>query len=186
MTDDKRTQLEKTLDLPSVVDIENIKNALAEQAEKIENTQDMYDSAAQELDEATINAVAVVNEREHRIKEIVDLKEYDKDNDEIFNETMKAFKDTISVAMDVPAAAAGKIYEAAANFAKIALEAKNSKIKAKLDAIDLSIKKQRVELANKAKTAIQDESEINETAGVVMDRNELIKDIVSQINKNNK
>jgi hypothetical protein len=176
-------KLEDLLELPANEEIENIRKALAEQNDKIEKQAEAADQLSTELTPIAEHALAVVQEREDRVNQIIDLKKFDDDTETLYNESMQAFRDLLSVAADVPAPSMGKIYEAATNFAKIALDAKNSKIKARLDAIDLALKKKRIDLVEGKNN--QENNPIDATSSF-MDRNQLLKSIREELKIENK
>lgn len=176
------TTLEQSFGLPSLNDIEKIKQALHDQNTKIEQQGKELDTYGTELDESVQSAVSIINEREQRVLDIIDLKEYDSDVDVVYKESMEAFRDIMILCNDAPAPSAGKMYEAAANFAKIALDSKNSKMKMRLDAIDMAFKKQKME--NVDKKVNSDVDGIKPVGAVVMDRNELLKSIKEELKNN--
>lgn len=173
------TTLEQSFGLPSLSEIENIKKALSEQNEKIEKQSEELEQCGGEMDETFQTAVDMIDSREERILSVVDMTQYDQDVDAVFKEAMGAFRDIMMLGNEAPAPSAGKMFEAAANFAKIALDSKNSKMKVRLDAIDLALKKQKLD--NSVKDTQQPLKDAG--SGVVMDRNELLKSIRSELKK---
>jgi hypothetical protein len=174
------SKLEETFNLPTDVsmnELENVRKALADQNDKIEGSTEEIDTMVQDIDPYTQLALSELNDREKRVNELVDLKEFDTDTDSLFQETFQAFRDTFTAAKDSPASSAGKMFEASAAFAKIALEAKNSKVKARLDAISLALQKRRLD----QQAGKKDEENPIDGDGHFMDRNQLLDAIRSDL-----
>lgn len=148
--------------------ISDFKKALADLDTGVESSEN--DMKTVEI--AATNALTYLNEREQRVNQIVDLSEYDADIDILFTESLDAFRSAFIAAKDVPAPSAGKIFEAAALFARLALDAKNSKVKTRLDSVDLALKKQRLDQAEAKK-----EENVVEGASQFLDRNEILKNL---------
>lgn len=176
-------KLEETLNLPANEEIENIRKALAEQNDKLEKQAEESDQLSTALTPMAEQALVTIQERENRVNQIIDLKNFDDDTEILFKESMQAFRDLLSIAADVPAPSMGKIYEAATNFAKIALDAKNSKIKARLDAIDLALKKKRIDIVEGKKDL---ENPTVDATGSFLDRNQLLNSLREAIKEENK
>jgi hypothetical protein len=177
------TKLEEVLDLPANEEIENIRKALAEQNDKLEKQAEESEQLSTALTPMAEQALATIQEREDRVNQIIDLKKFDDDTEEVYKESMQAFRDLLSVAQDVPAPSMGKIFEAAAVFARIALDAKNSKVKARLDAVDIALKKRRIDLTEGKKDT---GDEPIDTSGSFVDRNQLLKSIREELKNENK
>ena len=173
------SKLEDLLNLPASSEIENIRKALAEQNNKIEKEAEETESLSVELSPLAEQAMTQIDDREERISQLIDLTEFDNDTETLFKESMDAFREILSIAKDVPAPSMGKAFEAAAIFAKIALDSKNSKIKARLDAIDLALKKKRIDLVENKKDD-KDNSALD-ASGSFMDRNALIAHIKDEL-----
>lgn len=171
------TTLEQSFGLPSLDEIENIRKALSEQNEKIEKQSEELERCGGEMDQTYQDAVDVIDSREERILSVVDMTQYDQDVDTVFKEAMGAFRDIMMLGNEAPAPSAGKMFEAAANFAKIALDSKNSKMKVRLDAIDLALKKQKLDGSTKdTQQPLKDAG-----SGIILDRNELLKSIRAEL-----
>ena len=175
-------KLEDTLGLPhdpaiGPSSLDDLRKALNEQNTKAEKEAEDLENASQELTPIAEQAIAQVAEREQRVEELIDLNGFDEGTDEVFNEAMAAFKSTFSIAGNVEGHAAGKIYEAAANFIKVALDAKNSKVKARLDAVDLALKKKRLDMMGEKK----DETDPVDADSKFLDRNEILASITKEL-----
>jgi len=174
-------KLDELFGLPAGSEIENIRKALAEQNDKIEKEADAAEELSTELTPLAEKAMTQIDEREDRINQLIDLKDFDTDTEDLFKESMEAFRELMSVAKDVPAPSAGKIFEAAATFARVALDAKNSKVKARLDAIDLALKKKRIDLVE-GKT---DDAQPMDANSIFLDRNQLLAHIKDELGTEN-
>ena len=147
-------------------------NGLADIKQALADTDDTIDEEVIE-DNKNIAAIDMVHERELRIKQLVDLNEYDRDVDTIFVEALDAFRTAFSVATDLPGSAASEMMNAANGFCKIALDAKNSKLKARLDTISLALKKQQVD----QKLETKEKDKPTDGASVFLDRNTILKNL---------
>ena len=112
-------------------------------------------------------------------KKTVPVQSVDEQTDSIFNESMDAFREILSIARDLPAPSMGKALESAAIFAKIALDARNSKVKARLDAVDLGLKKRRIDVAEASKKPEEDKP--TDVTGSFLDRNQLLQQIKEEL-----
>jgi hypothetical protein len=174
-TDDRLNDLFNISKSETDTDINNIKQALAE-------TNATIDEEVIE-DNKNIAAIDMIHEREQRIKQLVDLQDYDKDVDTIFVEALDAFRTAFSVATDLPGNAAAEMMNAANGFCKIALDAKNSKLKSRLDAVSLALKKQQID----QKTESKEKDTSTNGESVFLDRNDILAnltDIMKNQNKN--
>lgn len=171
-------KLDDLFNLPANSEIENIRKALAEQNDRIEKDAEESEAMSVELTPVAEQAMSKIHEREERIEQIIDLKEFDNDVDDLFKESMEAFRDIMSIAKDVPAPSMGKAFESAAIFAKLALDSKNSKIKARLDAINLALKKQQMDKKDQEK---ENSDEPQDLSGSFLDRNQLLAQIKDEL-----
>jgi hypothetical protein len=93
--------------------------------------------------------------------EFAELDVYTKEMDEIANKTMSEFSDIVSMGKDVETRHAGEFFSAAAQMAKISLDAKNNKMTAKLKLLELQLRKQRNDQIDQKQKATIGESEDN-------------------------
>ena len=82
----------------------------------------------------------------------------------------------MDLGMNVEARFAGEIFNNASKMLDTALSAKNNKINKKLKMIDLQLKKAQLDLKKKQ----VGEHDVEETEGVVMDRNQLLMEILGK------
>lgn len=179
------SKLDETFNLPTSIssdELEKVRRTLSEQNTQAETAAEQSDELSEEMDPMTQLALDEITEREKRVDDLIDLKKFDSDHDMIFDESFQAFRDAFTIAKEVPAGSAGKIFEAAAAFAKIALDAKGAKINARLSAIDLALKKRRLDTAEGKKDG---DNPTNADSSFI-DRNDLlkhIKDMVKEVHK---
>lgn len=100
--------------------------------------------------------------------------------DDISSKALDSYAQLMSLGMNVSDMAAGKIFAEASNMLKIALEAKDTKTKAKLQQLDLMMKKARLD-----KTKNQNDGYDDTGPTAVYDRNELLR-IMKGEDKSNK
>lgn len=104
-----------------------------------------------------------------QIKELDDLD--DKELDDLAKKAEDAYDDLMDLGMNVEVRYSGRIFEVAASMMGNAINAKTAKIDKKLKAIDLQLKKYKID-----KDSPEDPNDIINGQGyVITDRNELLK-----------
>jgi hypothetical protein len=104
-----------------------------------------------------------------QIKELDELDESELDS--LAKKAEAAYDDLMDLGMNVEVRYSGRIFEVAGGMLKNAIDAKSAKIDKKLKAVDLQLKKYKID-----KDANEDPNDvINGQGYVVLDRNELIK-----------
>jgi hypothetical protein len=113
-----------------------------------------------------------VNQITKSLPQIVELNDLnDNDLDSLANKAEKAYDDLMDLGMNVEVRYSGRIFEVAGGMLKNAIDAKSAKIDKKLKAIDLQLKKYKIDKDNN-----EDPNDvINGQGYVITDRNELIK-----------
>ena len=106
---------------------------------------------------------------------VVGLESHDTDMDDIARRAINKFEDLIDLGGNVPDMHAGKIFEVAAQFLKIAADSKISKADKKLKMIELQLKKVRAEQID----IDQGNGDKRLAGGGEFDRNDLLRYIVS-------
>ena len=129
----------------------------------------------EEIIEETQNALSVSEKINAAFKEIRGLEDHEVEMNDIAKKAINSYEQLMSLGMNVSDMAAGKVFAEASNMLKIALDASDGKAKAKLQQIDLMIKKARLD-NNTGKNETTADGEL------LYDRNELLK----IINKNDK
>ena len=118
------------------------------------------------------DSIEAVNQITKSLPQIVELNELnDSDLDNLANKAEKAYDDLMDLGMNVEVRYSGRIFEVAGGMLKNAIDAKSAKIDKKLKAIDLQLKKYKIDKDNN-----EDPNDvINGQGYVITDRNELIK-----------
>jgi hypothetical protein len=118
------------------------------------------------------DSIEAVNQITKSLPQIIELNELnDSDLDNLANKAEKAYDDLMDLGMNVEVRYSGRIFEVAGGMLKNAIDAKSAKIDKKLKAIDLQLKKYKIDKDNN-----EDPNDvINGQGYVITDRNELIK-----------
>jgi len=95
----------------------------------------------------------------------------EKDLDLLADKAEKAYDDLMDLGMNVEVRYSGRIFEVASSMLKNAIDAKTAKVDKKLKAVDLQLKKLKID-----RDSPEDPNDVLEGKGYVMlDRNELMK-----------
>jgi hypothetical protein len=114
-------------------------------------------------------AVAEITRGLPQIKELEELDDSELDN--LARKAEEAYDDLMDLGMNVEVRYSGRIFEVAGGMLKNAIDAKAAKIDKKLKAVDLQLKKYKIDKDNN-----EDPNDvINGQGYVITDRNELIK-----------
>jgi iron uptake system EfeUOB component EfeO/EfeM len=91
--------------------------------------------------------------------------------DHLASKAEQAYDDLMDLGMNVEVRYSGRIFEVASSMLKNAIDAKTAKVDKKLKAVDLQLKKYKID-----KDSPEDPNDVLDGQGYVMlDRNELIK-----------
>ena len=101
----------------------------------------------------------------------------DEEIDTYAQESFQAYKDLMDLGMNIEPRLAGRIMEVASSMMGNAINAKNLKVDKKLKMIELQLKKMKLD-----QNAPEEEA-VTGTGTVIADRNELIKQILANANK---
>lgn len=107
----------------------------------------------------------------------------DQELDELSDLAKEKFQDLMDLGMNVEARFSGTILQTAGTLLGHAITAKQAKIDRKLKTIDLQLKKARLDMQQSQKAAQTDVDKLIQAAdgnGVVIDRNELLKQILGK------
>ena len=161
-------KLEEEFNLPP------IEEALAKEEQEKEDTPTLEETKAEifQLEDQ----LSVSEKINMAFKEVKGLEDHESEMNDIAKEAIDSYKQLMSLGMNVSDMAAGKVFAEASNMLKIALDASDSKTKAKLQQVDLMIKKARLD-NNSGRSG-----ETTADGSIVYDRNELLK----IMNKNDK
>jgi len=154
---------------------------MTKKLEELFNLEDSKKGTSKKTDEKKINheevtnldksyqAVAAITKDLPQIKDLETLEE--KDLDDLAKKAENAYDDLMDLGMNVEVRYASRIFEVAGTMMKNAIDAKSAKIDKKLKAIDLQLKKYKID-----KDAAEDPNDIINGQGyVITDRNELLK-----------
>ena len=124
---------------------------------------------AQETIEEVKGALSVSEKINLAFKEIKGLEDHEVEMNDIAKKAIDSYEQLMNLGMNVSDMAAGKVFAEASNMLKIALDASDAKTKAKLQQIDLMLKKARIDkFDNKG-------AETESVQATVFDRNDLLK-----------
>jgi len=152
--------------------------------------EDLFNLEEQEQAQQPVEAKEVTNEEKHQqirslndsmqavnkitgdlpqIRELDNLDE--KDLDHLADKAEKVYDDLMDLGMNVEVRYSGRIFEVASSMLKNAVDAKTAKVDKKLKAVDLQLKKLKID-----KDSPEDPNDVLDGKGYVMlDRNELMK-----------
>lgn len=119
--------------------------------------------------ETSYQAVAEITKTLPQIKELEALDEGELD--QLASKAEQAYDDLMDLGMNVEVRYSGRIFEVAGSMLKNAIDAKSQKIDKKLKAVELQLKKLKIE-----KDSNEDPNDvINGQGYIITDRNELLK-----------
>jgi hypothetical protein len=119
--------------------------------------------------DASFAAVQEITKNLPQIQELEDLGE--RELDDLAKKAEDAYDDLMDLGMNVEVRYSGRIFEVAGTMLKNAIDAKNAKIEKKLKAIDLQMKKYKID----KDFAGEDDNVLNGQGYIITDRNELLK-----------
>ena len=147
-------KLEEEFNLPPIEEVTKTEPTIVETEAEIEETQ---------------NALSVSEKINAAFKEIKGLEDHEGEMNDIAKMAVESYEQLMQLGMNVSDMAAGKVFAEASNMLKIALDASDAKTKAKLQQIDLMLKKARID-------KFSDKGSNEETVqATVFDRNDLLK-----------
>jgi len=147
-------KLEEEFNLPPIEEVTEVVPSKEETHKVIEETQ---------------HALSISEKINSAFKEIKGLEDHEVEMNDIAKEALNSYKQLMDLGMNVSDMAAGKVFAEASNMLKIALDASDAKTKAKLQQIDLMLKKARIDKFSDKGTA---EETVQAT---VFDRNDLLR-----------
>ncbi len=136
---------------------------------KVLNEEIMAKAAEVNSIEESYNSVAEITKNLPHISELNDLN--DNELDELAQKAVDAYDDLMDLGMNVEVRYSGRIFEVASSMLKNAIDAKAAKIEKKLKAVDLQLKKYKID-----KDSQEDPNNVLNGEGyIITDRNELLK-----------
>lgn len=159
-------KLEELFNLPSEEDTENNDTESTEAKQTIEENKELIQQVDQAIDK--IDAA---------LPGVRDLDASDAELDELSALAKEKFQDLIDLGMNVEARYSGHILATAGTLLGHAITAKEAKLRKKLQMVDLQLKKARLDHQTK-ETDGDKLLNAEDGQGVVVDRNELLKQIL--------
>lgn len=153
-------KLSELFDLPTVDDSQNEEVIHSEQVQEI--TQEAYDT---------------LTKIENALPEVKGLSASDGEMDELASMATESYKDLMDLGMQVDSRFASEIFNSAGTMLGHAITAKTAKINKKLKMLDLQLKKASLDQKMQSKTEELENTPIGE--GSLVDRNELLKQILA-------
>jgi len=148
--------------------LEELFNLESAQSEKTEPVPVKEHQEVKSLDDS-YQAVAEITKGLPQIRELDELD--DKELDNLATKAEQAYDDLMDLGMNVEVRYSGRIFEVAGTMLKNAIDAKSAKIDKKLKAVDLQLKKYKID-----RDANDDPNDIINGQGyIVTDRNDLLK-----------
>ena len=151
--------------------LEDLFNLEESKPEAVEETAPVEKPTHQEIDtlEKQIQAVQEITRGLPQIQELNELD--DKELDHLATKAEQAYDDLMDLGMNVEVRYSGRIFEVASSMMGNAIAAKTAKIDKKLKAVDLQLKKLKIDNDSGA----DPNDVINGQGYVITDRNELLK-----------
>lgn len=142
--------------------------------------------------ESVQSALAEADKIDRALAPVKGLEELDRDMDNYADRAMTAFENLMDLGQNVEDRHAATVFEAAAKMMSNAITAKQSKMDKKLKVIQMQMQKKKLDLEERklewqmTKDLEADEdTAIEGTGEVIMDRNEIINAIVKQVRQGN-
>jgi len=151
-------KLEEEFNLPPIEEVTNTDEEVVPTVEE-----------SKESIEEVQGALSVSEKINLAFKEVKGLESHEVEMNDIAKKAIDSYEQLMSLGMNVSDMAAGKVFAEASNMLKIALDASDAKTKAKLQQIDLMLKKARIDKFDNKGT------ETEAVQATVFDRNDLLK-----------
>ena len=172
--------IQEALDLPVLEDL--LKNPNNQEGESEPEITD--DMVAEFEDQEKLDAVSTALASGAVPQEVIEARQardHETGTESIYKEAMQHAKDLMDLGYNVDTRSAGRIFENAANMFKIALDAKNAKRTAQLNAAKVMLDERKVRvLEREAKGPDGNEGGVDAESVIVEDRNELLKRLRAQ------
>jgi len=142
-----------------------------EEQEKQQITPEVIEEKHQQV-RSVDDSYAAVNEITKNLPQVAELDDLGEgDLDKLAAKAEQAYDDLMDLGMNVEVRYSGRIFEVAGGMLKSAIDAKAAKVEKKLKAVDLQLKKYKIDKDNN-----EDPNNIMNGEGyVITDRNELMK-----------
>ena len=144
---------------------------------ELPNNSSSEDGSIEEKQEMLADANNIIDRIDQALPQVRDLDNADVELDELAKLAKDKFEDLMDLGLNVEARYSGQILQTAGVLLGHAISAKQAKIDKKLRMIDLQLKKMRLD-QSASKTTEATTQPIEGTA-VVLDRNELLKELLA-------
>ena len=165
-------KLEETFNLPSILEISQ------NDIKDMQNNNFADGSLPYPVFDKEKEALSLADKIDKALPAVKDINTSDEDMDRYADKAEKAFEDLMDLGFNVEDRNAGHIFASAQTMLKNAIEAKNSKSDRKLRAIELQLKKLRLD-QNESKNASYEH--VVDADYVVSDRNSLINELTKKL-----
>tara|TARA_B100000959_G_C14966285_1_gene617869 strand:- start:188 stop:712 length:525 start_codon:yes stop_codon:yes gene_type:complete len=167
-------KLEETFNLPDIADL-----APEDQLEEVHDPSGEVASAPPEVIQ-TREALTLAHKIDNALPEVKDINTSDTDMDRYADKAEKAFEDLMDLGFNVEDRNAGHVFGAAQTMLKNAIEAKNAKADRKLRAIELQLKKLRLDQNDQKNTGYVT-NDVIDVDYVISDRNSIINELTKKL-----
>lgn len=164
-------RLEDLFDLPQDDDSEE---------KPVVEVQDEETSGEDKKEIVTMEAMSNLEKIDSALPAIKGLESSDEEMDEIAEMAISSYRDLFDLGMNVEARVANEILNSSSQFLGHAITAKNAKINKKLRMIELQLRKAKLDQEDKKIALRQGGGEEEESEGQMLDRNELLAEILAQ------
>ena len=165
-------KLEETFNLPDIAEL-----APEDQLDEVYDPSGEVASAPPEVIQ-TREALSLADKIDSALPEVKDINTSDNDMDRYADKAEKAFEDLMDLGFNVEDRNAGHVFSAAQTMLKNAIDAKNAKADRKLRAIELQLKKLRLDQNEKKEASYE---VIDASDYVISYRNYLINELTKKL-----
>ena len=165
-------KLEETFNLPNISEISQ------NDIKDMQNNNFADGSLPYPVFDKEKEALSLADKIDKALPAVKDINTSDEDMDRYANKAEKAFEDLMDLGFNVEDRNAGHIFASAQTMLKNAIEAKNSKSDRKLRAIELQLKKLRLDQNESKNTSYE---HVVDADYVVSDRNSLINELTKKL-----
>ena len=163
-------KLEETFNLPDIAEL-----APEDQLDEVYDPSGEVASPPELIQ--TREALSLAEKIDNALPEVKDINTSDNDMDRYADKAEKAFEDLMDLGFNVEDRNAGHVFSAAKDMLKNAIDAKNAKADRKLRAIELQLKKLRLDQNDKKESSY----EVIDADYVISDRNSLIDQLTKKL-----
>jgi hypothetical protein len=165
-------KLEETFNLPDIADIAP--------EDQLDSVHDLDGSKTSPLEiYKTKEALTLAEKIDNALPVVKDIGTSDVDMDRYADKAEKAFEDLMELGFNVEDRNAGHVFNAAQTMLKNAIDAKNAKADRKLRAIDLQLKKMRLDQSEKNTEYVT--NDVIDVDYVISNRNSLINELTKRL-----